>query len=118
MKKNDWIMIAVVIIIASAFFGFHLVKNEKGSGIVEVQVKGEYYGKYSLEEEQRIEINETNQIEIADGTAKVIWANCPDQVCVNHKAISREGESIICLPNQVVISIVDGEKSELDALAD
>ena len=44
------------------------------------------------------------------------WADCPDQICVNHRAVSREGESIICLPNQVVISVTDGEEAELDGI--
>ena len=44
------------------------------------------------------------------------WADCTDQICVNHRAVSREGESIICLPNQVVISVTDGEEAELDGI--
>ena len=43
-------------------------------------------------------------------------ADCPDQICVRQKAISKEGESIICLPNKVVVSIVGGEEKELDAV--
>ena len=31
-------------------------------------------------------------------------------------AISRNGESIICLPNKIVLKIVDGEEAELDAV--
>lgn len=118
MRKNDWIMAAAVLVAAFLFLGFQFAGNKKGKGIVEIQADGKFYGQYLLEEEQKIDINETNKIEITDGAVKVIWADCPDQVCVNHKAISRKGESIICLPNQVVISIVDGEESELDAVAD
>ena len=43
-------------------------------------------------------------------------ADCPDQVCVRHSAISRNGESIICLPHEVVVSIEDGESSGADAV--
>lgn len=118
MKKNDWIMIAVVITTALVFLGFHFLGNKKGDGIVEVQVDGEIYGQYSLDEEQHIYINETNQVEIASGAVRVVWADCPDQICVNHKSISRNGESIICLPNQVVVTIVAGEESEVDAVVD
>ena len=39
----------------------------------------------------------------------MIEADCPDQICVNHLAISRDGESIICLPNKVVIAIEAGD---------
>lgn len=79
---------------------------------------GEIYGTYPLSKVQTIEINDTNRLEIKGGTAEMIWAECPDQVCVHHREISRNGESIICLPNQVVVSVVGGKQPELDAVAD
>lgn len=44
-------------------------------------------------------------------------ADCPDGLCVNQRPISSDGESIICLPNQVVVQIVSQDESELDAVA-
>ena len=44
-------------------------------------------------------------------------ADCPDQICVNHRAISRDGESIICLPNQTIVTIRGGEEPEVDEIA-
>ncbi len=117
MKKNDWIMIAAVVGIAAVFMGFHFFGKEKGDGTAEVQIDGKVYGMYPLQEDVTIEIGDTNRIEIKNGTARMLWASCPDQVCVEHKEISRDGESIICLPNKVVISIVDGEEAETDAIA-
>lgn len=45
---------------------------------------------------------------VIDG-AKVYMesADCPNQICVHHSSISHKGETIICLPNRVVIEIVD-----------
>lgn len=117
MKKNDWIMVAVVLGIAAVFMGFHFFGKKNGNGMAEVQVDGEIYGTYPLDVEQTLDINDTNRLEVKDGTVEMIWASCPDQICVHHKAISRDGESIICLPNKVVISIIDGEEPELDAVA-
>lgn len=117
MKKNDWIMVAVVIVIAAVFMGVQFFGKNSGSGRVEVQVDGVVYGSYPLYREQKVDINDTNRLTIVNGTAEIEWASCPDQVCVHHKEISRNGESIICLPNKVVISIVDGEEPELDAVA-
>lgn len=110
-------MVAAVIVIASAFIGFHFFGKNSGNGWVEVQVDGEVYGSYPLHREQTIEINDTNLLTVVNGAAEMKRASCPDQVCVHHKEISRNGESIICLPNKVVISIVDGEEPELDAVA-
>ena len=58
---------------------------------------------------------------IENGSVVMEWADCPDQLCVNHRSISRDGESIICLPNRVVVSIegTDGknEENSLDGIA-
>ena len=44
---------------------------------------------------------------ICDGKADMESADCPNQICVHHSSISHKGETIICLPNRVVIEIVD-----------
>ena len=49
-----------------------------------------------------------NTLVIADGTARMQEADCPDGLCVSHRAISRAGESIICLPHRVVVTVVGG----------
>ena len=77
---------------------------------------GEVYGTYSLAKDQTIEIQDGNRLRIQNGQAKMEWADCPDQLCVHQKAISRTGESIICLPNQVVVSVQGSKESELDGI--
>ena len=86
-------------------------------GIVIVKVDGEEKGTYRLSEEQTIEINGgTNILQIKEGKADMTEADCPDKLCVHQKAISKDGESIICLPNQVVVEIESSESSEYDAV--
>ena len=57
---------------------------------------------------------------IEDGAARMEDADCPDQICVRQGKIRAQGETIICLPNRVVVRITgtgepDGE--EVDAVA-
>ena len=49
-----------------------------------------------------------NIIIIKDGKASMAKADCPDKICVNHAAISKKGETIVCLPHKVVVEVVDG----------
>lgn len=118
MKKNDWILIGVIVCISAVFFGWHFLKPEEDAAVVEITVNGEAFAEYPLEKEQAqvVEIGSTNKLVIQGGRAEMTWADCPDQICVRHTAISRAGESIICLPNKVVVSIVGGEAGELDAV--
>lgn len=44
---------------------------------------------------------------ISDGKADMESADCPNQICVHHSAISHTGETIVCLPNRVVIEVVE-----------
>jgi len=55
-------------------------------------------------------------IYIEEGKAYVHDSTCKNQYCVKHSAISKSGESIVCLPNQVVITIYGKDKSEVDGV--
>ena len=117
MKKNDWILVTVILVLAGVGFLIYTNLGRQSAGIVKVTVDGELFGIYSLEKEQEIKINDTNRMIIKDGQADMIEADCPDQICVDHKTISKNKETIVCLPNKVIIEIVGGEDVEMDAVA-
>ena len=60
-----------------------------------------------------------NTVEIKDGKVSVSEASCKNQICVKHSSISHSGESIVCLPNRLVVRIDsrDGD-SEKDGEGD
>ena len=118
MKKGDIILILLILLVAGSAFGIYRAFTGSGGGEAVVYVDGEEEGRYSLNEDQTIEINGgTNTLVIENGSASMEKADCPDQVCVHHRGISRDGESIICLPNRVVISVDSTEQSDLDGIA-
>lgn len=117
MRKNDWILVAVILVLAEIGFLILTSFGRQTAGIVKVTVDGELFGTYSLKKEHEIEINDTNRLIIKDGQVDMIEADCPDQICVDHKTISRNKETIVCLPNKVVVEIVGGEDAEIDAVA-
>ena len=81
------------------------------------------YGIYPLHTDLTLSIRtgesgeEENLLVIRDGQAYVESATCPDGICAAHKPISREGESIVCLPHRVVITVrtTDGEEPDIIA---
>lgn len=118
LKKKDIALAAMIVGIALLAFLVHELIGSEGAGKVIVKVNGELEGTYSLAEDQEIEINGgTNKLSIRNGQADMIEADCPDQLCVHQKPISLQNESIICLPNKVVVEIESSENSELDAVA-
>ena len=86
---------------------------------VVIKVEGKVYGTYSLSKDQTITIEEYghyNRVEIKDGKVQMMEANCHNQLCVNQGAITTSNIPIVCLPNRVVVEIVDGEE-EVDVLS-
>lgn len=117
MKKKDLILAGSILLLAIIWIVVRNMIPDSDDRLAIVTVNNEIYGQYSLEEDQRIEINDTNILVIADGKADMIEADCPDQICVDQKSISKSGESIVCLPNKVVVSIQADEQPEFDAIA-
>ena len=115
MKRNDWIL-ATAILLAAGILGAYLLLGRQTGSCVMISKDNEEIGTYSLKDDRVIDVGEGNRLEIKDGAVHMLYADCPDQICVHQKAISRNGESIICLPNKIVLKIVDGEEAELDAV--
>ena len=57
-----------------------------------------------------------NKLVIENGYAFISESNCPDKVCVHSKKISKSGETICCLPNKVLLSVVS-KKHETDVIS-
>ena len=58
----------------------------------------------------------TTIITVADGEVFVSHADCPDQVCVQHGPLQKNGGPIICLPNRLTIEWAENA-SQIDALS-
>lgn len=118
LKKNDFLLIGILgILILISFFVLG-GKKEEGSKVV-ITIAGKEYGIFSLEEDNKVEILEIgrNVLQIQDGYAKMIEADCPDLLCIHQKKIYKKGETIVCLPNKVVVEVIKGEENGLDSIA-
>ena len=108
-RRNDLIFILallVVVVVAGCLLYFL-----RGAGdTVTITVDGTVYGTYPLTVDTVVDIptgdNELNRLVIQDGVAYMESATCPDGICAAHRPISRTGESIVCLPHKVVVTVV------------
>lgn len=110
---SDIILIGVLLIVSLSVFLIWYLSGTDGSTAL-VTVDGKRVGEYSLAIDGVYYINDgTNVLVIEDGKAYMREANCPGyQDCVETGKISRVGETIVCLPNKVVVEIV-GEGDEM-----
>jgi len=112
-RKNDVFLIAGIAAIAVLMLVIFL-RSASGSGeaMLEVTSGSSVIGIYSLNEDREISIEDKNIIVIKDGQAYMAEADCPDKLCVNSKPISSRGQSIVCLPNRVVLKIIGAEEPD------
>lgn len=119
--RRDLILIGVLL--AAAFLIWLIITRMQpaaGASAV-VTVDGDVYGTYPLSQNQEIPImkgeKRTNLLVIKDGKADITEADCPDRLCVHQKPISMTNETIVCLPNKVVVSIEGSTESGIDSIA-
>ncbi len=112
LLRNDVIFILALLALAAALLIYLFAFRESGEW-VEVTVDGRVYGVYSLAENRTEEIlqegDRVNRLVILDGKAYMESASCPDGICVAHPPVFRRGESIVCLPNRVVVSVISDD---------
>ena len=117
IKKADIVLFIILISLGIASSVWLSTTSHSGD---KATVDGKKYGVYSLSEDKTIAVkrgNKLNVIRIKHGYVTMSEASCENQVCVKHKAISKTGESIICLPNKVVVSISGKEANKYDSVS-
>ena len=102
LKKGDTVIIAAVLLLAaiSAAFAF----SRGGGGTVTVKADNETVYTGSLYYDRTVKLDGKTVV-IENGSVYVSDADCKNQICVNHSKKTKKGESIICLPNKVIVEI-------------
>ena len=109
LKRDIILVLSMVIIAAAAFLIINFAVKKDGSYAV-IKVDGKVIKTLDLNSgETTIEVNGyqggVNKVVINDGKVSMTEADCPDELCVKTGKISRVGETIVCLPNRVVVEI-------------
>ena len=100
-------MILIAAVLAISLISFAAIKmTQKDGKEVIVTVEGKEVYKTSIKKDQIYQIpeeNGTNVMQIKDGKVTMKKADCKDQICADHKAIEKSGETIVCL---IAVSII------------
>ena len=121
-KKNDIFVILILLIVALAFgLGYSIYQKQTTiNPEAVITVDGLEYGRFSLDEPRTLRIDHKNGgynvIVIADGAVDITEASCPDHICVNHRKAHKNKDTITCLPNNLIVTIENGEESDVDIM--
>jgi hypothetical protein len=120
IKRNDLILLGAVILLGLAVILFMNISKTDGSQ-VRITVDGKEYKTLPLNKDTtftvELENGEWNTFVIKDGYVDMIEASCPDMLCVKSSDIHFNHDTIVCLPNKVVLEVINAEDNEVDAVA-
>ncbi len=126
MKRGDrWLAALLIIIVAALVIPRLTTGDEEGSEgqrYAQITVGGELYRTVALtgapEETILIETERgTNRLDIHDDGIEMHEADCPDQLCLSFGHIRKRGDTIVCLPNRVLVEIIGGpDGGEVDVI--
>ena len=115
-SKRKVIVRDICLIVAVALVGVILLlvihgREKVGTNVV-VMFQNEVKATYSLTSDGIYDINDgKNIIEILDGKVRMLDADCHDRLCVRQLWIEYDGQSIICLPNRITVTVTGGDKA-------
>ncbi len=117
MKKGDYFVIAAVLALCVLLFIPSFLPS--GEKTAEVYVDGEKVKTVSLSElktEERFTAAGCEILFEKDG-ASFIKSDCPDQLCVRCKKLKKNGDSMACVPNRVVVTVRAEKENNYDIVA-
>ena len=118
MKKLDYLALALILLVGIGSILVFTLGREPGSMALIVTREGEWEVSLSQNRTIRMETGEGyNLVEIMDGGIRVLEANCRDQLCVHQGEARDAGQTIVCLPHELVIR-VQGTAGDVDTIAE
>ncbi len=109
-KKQDLLLIAAILAAACVLFFAYSLFHSGPAAWAEVSVDGKVIRELDLSLDADFTVTGhgggTNRIIVSQGAISVTEASCPDKVCVHTGTIRHAGETIVCLPNRLIITIL------------
>ena len=107
--RNDLLLILGILLLSGAL-ALVLFFVKKPGAYAEVRIGNKLTGLYPLSEDADIRLEtedgEYNRLIIENGEAFISEASCRDLICVNRGKVSSIGDTIVCLPHRLVVTVV------------
>lgn len=111
-KVADAVLVLLLVVASAASLVLLSRANagEKGSMAV-VEVNGKEVKRVALGDGQKTRtlivrgVNGASTIEVKGGRVRMLESRCRDRICIRQGWIDSRGETIVCLPNRVVIRV-------------
>ena len=116
-RRIDIIVIASLLLLSLIVLLVISLAKKEGA-IARVEIGGEIVGEYPLDVNKEYSLNGgTNVLTIKDGAAYMTYSECPDHTCERVGKIKFVGETIVCLPNKVSVTIIGNSDDGVDLVS-
>ena len=117
MKKGD--IIVCVLVAAAGIFLLLFLSGNVSADTVEIYSSGTLFGKYSLSSDITVDVVTefgSNTVCIEKGNVYVTHSSCDDKNEILQGKISHPGQSLICLPNKLIVTL-NGRRENVDSIS-
>lgn len=119
VTKADVLLISCLIVASLAGIALQQLAPSVGGQFVHIQAEGKLIHSITLRNGyyQEIELDnkgQRNVVELRDNKVRMKYANCSDGDCVMTGWIQQPPRQIVCLPHQVVITLISTDSTDLD----
>lgn len=115
----DFVILGILLVLSFVPLGVFTYQESQKSSVTlraEISVDGKEIKRLNLDKDTTYKYQASdgdyNVIVVKDHKIRITEANCNDQICVRRGWIEKSGESIVCLPHKLVVSIVSSDGSE------
>ena len=105
-KREFFIITGAVIVSAAVLMIIYIVKAPGSTAVITADGKEIYRTELSgSSREFELAAADGAVFEINDGSIRIKSNDCPDKICVHTGFISEEGETIVCMPKKLIVTI-------------
>ena len=116
--RKDLILILAVLVGAGLIAGA-FARARKPGAYVRVEQNGKMIALYRLDEDRREVFpepgesgGEGNVLVIEGGRGHMEFASCPDKLCVRQGEKAEVGDTIVCLPHRLAVTVISEKEAE------
>jgi hypothetical protein len=119
LTAGDGMLLLLIVLVAGLLFFLLPGWVISGGNHLEIRSGNKIVGRYPLDRDQRVEVPGllgTIAVAVEGRRARIESSPCPHKTCCAMGTVGQEGGVIVCVPNEVIITVGREKQDRLDAV--
>lgn len=112
LKPGDWLVLAAGLALVGLLFA--TLWHPEQAARLRIRSGDQVYATLSLDQQRTLDIHGplgVSRIVVDHGRVRFQSSPCSNQYCVHQGWLQRAGQAAVCLPNQISLELLGGDKS-------